>query len=90
MRDYVDPWAHNGANNSGQMGGPMGGNFGMGNGGLNSIGGLNSLGSLGNNSNNQNNGGFGNNMDMDGKTSTQVTIPKDVSFTYFMLSFSFD
>lgn len=81
MRDYVDPWAHNGNNGSSPM---MGGNgpltnFGaMGN-GNNGMGNMN----LGNNSgpNNQNNGGgggFGNSMDID-KTSTQVTIPKDVS-----------
>jgi len=56
MRDYVDPWAHNGNNQ---------------------IGGLNSFG-LGNGNNSGNNSGFGNSMDMDGKSSTQVTIPKDV------------
>lgn len=87
MRDYVDPWAHNGNNGNSPMmgggngnGGPLSNFAGMGN-GNNGIG---SLGSLGNNAgpNNQNNGGgggFGNNMDID-KTSTQVTIPKDVSW----------
>lgn len=78
MRDYVDPWAHNGNNgNSPMMGGALS-NFGMGNNGNNNgLGNLN----LGNNAgpnNGNNGGGFGNNMDMD-KTSTQVTIPKDVS-----------
>ena len=78
MRDYVDPWAHNGNNgNSPMMGGngPLTNFGGMGN-GNNGMGNMN----LGNNSgpNNQNNGGgFGNNMDTE-KTSTQVTIPKDV------------
>lgn len=80
MRDYVDPWAHNGNNgNSPMMGGGNGpltsfGSMGNGNNGMGNM-------NLGNNSgpNNQNNGGgFGNNMDID-KTSTQVTIPKDVS-----------
>lgn len=79
MRDYVDPWAHNGNNNGSSplMGGGPLNNFGMGNGNGNSMGSLN-LGNSG--PNNQNNsGGFGgSNMDMD-KTSTQVTIPKDVS-----------
>lgn len=73
MRDYVDPWAHNGNNGNSPM---------MGGGGpLNSFGNNNmNLSSLTNaGPNGQNNGGnFGSNMDVD-KTSTQVTIPKDVS-----------
>lgn len=84
MRDYVDPWAHNGNNGSSPLmgGGPLN-SFGMGNGNGN---GMASLGNLGNTGpNNQNNGGgFGGNnggMDMD-KTSTQVTIPKDVSWKF--------
>lgn len=92
MRDYVDPWAHNmnGGNNN-QMGG---GNFGgMGNGNMSTLNSLNGIGGLGNNSGpgNQNSGAFGvNNMDMDGKTSTQVTIPKDVRslriFSFFFFN----
>lgn len=81
MRDYVDPWAHNGNNGSSPLmgGGPIN-SFGMNNGNNNSMGSLNNLGNTG--PNNQNNGGGfgGSNMDMD-KTSTQVTIPKDVSST---------
>lgn len=86
MRDYVDPWAHNGNNGNSPMmgggggnGGPLSNFGGMGN-GNNGIGSLGSLGSnVGpNNQNNGGGGGFGNNMDAD-KTSTQVTIPKDVS-----------
>jgi hypothetical protein len=78
MRDYVDPWAHNGNNgNSPMMGGGGGG------GPLNTFGNNNmNMSSLANAPNGQNNGGnFGNNMDVD-KTSTQVTIPKDVSLTH--------
>lgn len=86
MRDYVDPWAHNGNNgNSPMMGGsgPLN-NFGLGNGSNNSLGNLslgsNTGGGGGGGPNNGNNGGgFGNDMD---KTSTQVTIPKDVSLRW--------
>jgi hypothetical protein len=78
MRDYVDPWAHNGNNGNSPM---------MGSGGpLNSFGSSNmSIASLANaGPNGQNNGGnFGSNMDVD-KTSTQVTIPKDVSYSRFL------
>lgn len=83
MRDYVDPWAHNMNGNSNQMGvGQMStlggnGNFNLGNGNMNN---------MGNNAGNQNSGGnFGN--EMDNKQSTQVTIPKDVS--YFSHTHSF-
>lgn len=79
MRDYVDPWAHNGSSgNSPMMGGsgPLN-NFSLGNGNNNGMGNM----SLVNNAapNNGNNGGGfgGSNMEID-KTSTQVTIPKDV------------
>lgn len=72
MRDYVDPWAHNGNNNgsSPMMGGMN--NFASNNMNMASLTTVNPSG--------QNNGGnnFGNSMDVD-KTSTQVTIPKDVS-----------
>jgi heterogeneous nuclear ribonucleoprotein K len=88
-RDYVDPWAHNMNGNNQMGGGPMGGgmgNFGgMGNGmGGNNMGGNLGMGNNmgGGNSNNGNgNSGGGNfgNLDMDGKTSTQVTIPKDLA-----------
>lgn len=65
--DFVDPWAHNGGNNANSSS-----SFGampsltslMGNGG--------GFGNINNNNNNNN--------DMDGKSSTQVTIPKDVNF----------
>lgn len=92
MRDFVDPWAHNNNNGGSPM---MGGNNG---GSLASFGSMGSMGNNGNNNsmtslslgnntgpNNGNNGGgggFGSNMDMD-KTSTQVTIPKDVSRLLF-------
>lgn len=47
--------------------------------GNNQMGGMNNFGNgnMGGISGNNNN--FGNNVDMDGKSSTQVTIPKDVS-----------
>lgn len=86
MRDYVDPWAHNGNSGSsplmgtGGNGGPLS-NFTLGNnvmGNMN-MGGNNNGGPNSNNGGGNNGGGFANNnMDMD-KTSTQVTIPKDVS-----------
>ncbi|XP_058457526.1 heterogeneous nuclear ribonucleoprotein K-like isoform X3 [Malaya genurostris] len=87
-REFINPWAPN--VNDNQMGG---GNFGGGGGsrnglGLSNLGGMNfggsggnitSLGSLGNLSNG-NMGGFGgNNGNMDNKSSTQVTIPKDLA-----------
>lgn len=85
MRDYVDPWAHNGNGNgsSPMMGGsgPLN-NFSLGNGNTNGLNSINMGNSApNNNGNNGGGGGFGgsNAMDMD-KTSTQVTIPKDVSF----------
>ncbi|KAG5676807.1 hypothetical protein PVAND_006615 [Polypedilum vanderplanki] len=63
IRDYVDPWAHNMNGNNNQMSGSTFGNLNM-----------------GNNSGNPNNGNsFGNNMEIDGKQSTQVTIPKDLA-----------
>lgn len=87
MRDYVDPWAHNGNSGSsplmgtGGNGGPLS-NFTLGNnvmGNMN-MGGNNNGGPNSNNGGGSNGGGFANNnMDMD-KTSTQVTIPKDVSY----------
>lgn len=78
MRDYVDPWAHNmNGGNSGPMansfGAPPLNNFTLGNGSMGQMGNMNS------NANNQNNGNGVFTGDMDGKTSTQVTIPKDVS-----------
>ncbi|XP_055531933.1 heterogeneous nuclear ribonucleoprotein K homolog [Wyeomyia smithii] len=83
-REFINPWAQN--VNGNQMGG---GNFGGGNGlGMGSLGGMNlgggggNLGGLGNMSSlaNGNMGGFGgNNGNMDNKTSTQVTIPKDLA-----------
>ncbi|CRK96421.1 CLUMA_CG009837, isoform A [Clunio marinus] len=85
MRDYVDPWAHNGNNgNSPMMGGGGGGggvlnNFTLGNGSNNGMNSMN-MGNTSGPNNGNNGGGFGggNNMDMD-KTSTQVTIPKDLA-----------
>lgn len=80
MRDYVDPWAHNGSSgNSPMMGGsgPLN-NFSLGNGNGNGMSNM-SLNSNAGPNNGNNGGGFGgSNMDID-KTSTQVTIPKDVS-----------
>lgn len=84
MRDYVDPWAHSGGNGAPMMGsgaGPLN-SFGMGNNanGNGSLGGNMNLG----NANQNNNGGgqgFASNLDID-KTSTQVTIPKDVSVNF--------
>lgn len=74
-RDYINPWANpiNGNN--------MGGSFGGGNSlALSNLGSLN-LGGAGGNLGNGSLGSFGggNNGAMDNKTSTQVTIPKDVS-----------
>jgi heterogeneous nuclear ribonucleoprotein K len=66
--DFVDPWAHNGGKN----------------GNITSFGGNGNMPSL--TSLMGQNGGFNNNnnnlqqQDMDGKSSTQVTIPKDVRF----------
>lgn len=86
MRDYVDPWAHSGGNGSPMMGsgaGPLN-SFGMGNNsnGNGSLGGNMSLGNAGPNQNNNGGGqGFASNLDID-KTSTQVTIPKDVSVNF--------
>lgn len=80
MRDYVDPWAHNGSSgNSPMMGGsgPLN-NFSLGNGNNNGMGNMSLVNNAGPNNSN-NGGGFGgSNMEID-KTSTQVTIPKDVS-----------
>lgn len=75
MRDYVDPWAHNGSNSQ-MVGSAFGGNNGnMGSLGMTSLmsSPTNQNGNMftGNNNNN-------NNLEMDGKTTTQVTIPKDV------------
>uniref|UniRef100_A0A182QHV3 K Homology domain-containing protein n=1 Tax=Anopheles farauti TaxID=69004 RepID=A0A182QHV3_9DIPT len=74
-RDYINPWANpiNGNN--------MGGSFGGGNSlALGSLGSLN-LGGAGGNLGNGSLGNFGggNNGAMDNKTSTQVTIPKDLA-----------
>ncbi|XP_058831790.1 heterogeneous nuclear ribonucleoprotein K isoform X2 [Topomyia yanbarensis] len=92
-REFINPWAPNvnGGNQMGGGGGFGGGGGGGGGGnslGLGSLGGMNlggsggniaSLGSLGNLSNG-NMGGFGgNNGNMDNKSSTQVTIPKDLA-----------
>lgn len=82
MRDYVDPWAHNGNNGSSPMMGGSGplNNFALGNGNNNVMGTMTSLAGSNVGPNNGNNGGgFGNSMDNMDKTSTQVTIPKDVS-----------
>lgn len=83
-REFINPWAPN--VNGNQMGG---GNFGSGNGlGMASLGAMNLGGSGGNlaslatmgNLGNGNMGSFGgNNGNMDNKTSTQVTIPKDLA-----------
>ncbi|XP_049290731.1 heterogeneous nuclear ribonucleoprotein K isoform X1 [Anopheles funestus] len=74
-RDYINPWANpiNGNN--------MGGSFGGGNSlALGNLGSLN-LGGAGGNLGNGSLGNFGggNNGAMDNKTSTQVTIPKDLA-----------
>lgn len=83
-REFINPWAQ--SVNGNQMGG---GNFGGGNGlGMGSLAAMNlggSGGSMGNlasmaNLGNGNMGNFGgNNGNMDNKTSTQVTIPKDLA-----------
>lgn len=80
MRDYVDPWAHNGNNGSSPMMGGSGplNNFNLGNVNNNGMGNT-LMGQTTGPNNGNNGGGFGSSMDMD-KTSTQVTIPKDVSF----------
>lgn len=82
-REFINPWAQN------VNGNQMGGNFAGGNGlGMGAMGAMNP-GSLGgnmgnmnsvNNMGNGNMGTFGgNNGNMDNKTSTQVTIPKDLA-----------
>ncbi|XP_058054717.1 heterogeneous nuclear ribonucleoprotein K isoform X1 [Anopheles bellator] len=74
-RDYINPWAN--PINGGNMGGNFGNSTGI---GLGSLGSLN-LGGAGGNLGNGNlpNFGAGNNGAMDNKTSTQVTIPKDLA-----------
>lgn len=72
MRDYVDPWAHNGSNNQ------MVGNAFAGNGNMSSLGMTSLMSSPTNQNGNMFSGNNNNNMEMDGKTTTQVTIPKDV------------
>ena len=47
--------------------------------GNNQMGGMNNFGNGNMGSTTGNNSNFGTNVDMDGKSSTQVTIPKDVS-----------
>uniref|UniRef100_A0A182YLG1 K Homology domain-containing protein n=1 Tax=Anopheles stephensi TaxID=30069 RepID=A0A182YLG1_ANOST len=74
-RDYINPWANPINGNS------MGGSFGGGNSlALGNLGSLN-LGGAGGNLGNGSLGNFGggNNGAMDNKTSTQVTIPKDLA-----------
>ncbi|XP_055611053.1 heterogeneous nuclear ribonucleoprotein K homolog [Uranotaenia lowii] len=81
-REFINPWASNNVN-----GNPMaGGNFGGGNGlGMANLGamGLGGSGSSMGNMNNLGNGNManfaGNTGNMDNKTSTQVTIPKDLA-----------
>lgn len=68
-RDFVSPWDNNGPSGGGFGGG--GGNFGNSN---NGFGGNSGFGGGPGGGNND----FGN-LDNEGKTSTQVTIPKDVS-----------
>lgn len=86
MRDYVEPWAHTGGNGSPMIGsgaGPLN-TFGLGNNsnGNGSLGGNMNLTNSGPNQNNNGGGqGFASNLDID-KTSTQVTIPKDVSIHF--------
>ncbi|CAO1302656.1 unnamed protein product [Diamesa hyperborea] len=68
----------NGMGGMGSMGGNLGGGNNQGNGG--SFGGNQGLGGMGGNGNGGNGNGGGNGAgDMDGKTSTQVTIPKDLA-----------
>lgn len=66
-RDFIDPWAHTGSNPNSQL---LGSSFGA-------------LASL-NDSTNINNGNSnnGSSIDMENKSSTQVTIPKDVSHSF--------
>lgn len=83
-REFINPWAPN--VNGNQMGG---GNFGGGNNlGLGSLGAMNlggsggnlpNLGSMGNMGNGSISSFGNNNASMDNKTSTQVTIPKDLA-----------
>lgn len=53
--------------------------------GNNQMGGMNNFGNGNLGSTSGNNSGFGNTVDMDGKSSTQVTIPKDVSLILICL-----
>lgn len=81
-REFINPWAPN--VNGNQMGG---GNFAGGNGlGMSALGAMGAAGNMPamNNMNNMGNGNMpgafgGNNGNMDNKTSTQVTIPKDLA-----------
>ncbi|XP_055628652.1 heterogeneous nuclear ribonucleoprotein K [Toxorhynchites rutilus septentrionalis] len=84
-REFINPWAPN--VNGSQMGGANfgggGGSLGMGGLGAMNMGGsggnMGNLGGMGN-MGNGNMGGFGgNSSNMDNKTSTQVTIPKDLA-----------
>lgn len=78
MRDYVDPWAHNGSNNQMGGGGNAFNNNNNNNGSMNGGVSLN-MTSLMSSATGQNGNMFnGVGGDMDGKTTTQVTIPKDV------------
>lgn len=63
-RDFIDPWAHNGSNSNNQIGSNFGGSF-------------NDSNSFMSNNNGAN--GNGSTTEMENKSSTQVTIPKDVS-----------
>lgn len=92
-REFINPWAQN--VNGNQMGGnAFGGGAGLGMGGMGAMnqgglggnmGSMPNMGNMGNMGNlgNMGNGNMGNfgaqNTSMDNKTSTQVTIPKDVS-----------
>lgn len=70
---YIDPWAHNGSNSNNQIGSNFGGTFNDSNNFMN------------NNANNANGSTI---IEMENKSSTQVTIPKDVSITrYYGLKF---
>lgn len=62
-RDFIDPWAHNGSNANNQIGSNFGGSFNDSS---------NFMSSNGNNGN-------GSSVEMENKSSTQVTIPKDLA-----------
>lgn len=81
-REFINPWAPN--VNGNQMGsGNFAGGNGLGMGAMNSMGAAGNIPAM-NNMNSMGNGNMpgafgGNNANMDNKTSTQVTIPKDLA-----------